>query len=131
MPYLNLKLSTSPSPQQTARIAQSLTTLTAEILRKKAEVTAVTIETVAPSAWFISGTSLQSGKSNSFFLDIKITDGTNTKEEKAAYIRRVFAEMENYLGGVEEASYIVIHDVRGDSWGFHGKTQESRALNPA
>lgn len=131
MPYLNLKLSTTPSPQQTARIAQSLTTLTAEILRKKAEATAVAIETVAPSAWFISGASLVSRKSNSFFLDIKITDGTNTKEEKAAYIRSVFAEMENLLGGVEETSYIVIHDVRGDSWGFNGKTQEFRALNPA
>lgn len=52
-----------------------------------------------------------------------MTEGTNTKDEKALYVSRVFAAMEGILGPLAPASYIVIHEVRGDSWGFQGQTQ--------
>jgi len=57
---------------------------------------------------------------------IKVTDGTNTKDEKAVYVSRAFSAIEAIIGPLALASYIVIHDVRGDAWGYQGQTQEFR-----
>jgi 4-oxalocrotonate tautomerase len=126
MPILNVKLCTTRSPETSARIASALTDLTVEILEKKRELTAVAIEYVAATEWFIGGSALVNQPSSTFHLDIKVTEGTNTKDEKALYVRRVFSAIEGIVGPVAPASYIVVHDVRGDSWGYQGETQECR-----
>lgn len=126
MPYLNCKLCVPPSQEVTAKIASVLTDLTAEVLKKKRELTAVAVEYVAPEQWYIGGTSLADQTLRSFYLDIKVTEGTNTKDEKALYVSRVFAAVEAIVGAVAPASYIVIHEVRADSWGYQGETQEFR-----
>ena len=126
MPYLNCKLCVPPSRDVTAKIASVLTDLTAEVLKKKRELTAVAVEYVAPEQWFIGGTSLAEQALRSFYLDIKVTEGTNTKDEKALYVSRVFAAIEGIVGSVAPASYIVIHEVRADSWGYQDQTQEFR-----
>ncbi len=126
MPILNVKVCTKPSPETFGLIAAALTDLTVEILKKKRELTAVAIEHVPPSEWFIAGNILTSQPFSTFYLDIKVTEGTNTKDEKALYVSRVFAAMESIIGSLAPASYIVVHDVRGDSWGYQGQTQEYR-----
>jgi 4-oxalocrotonate tautomerase len=63
---------------------------------------------------------------NSFYCAIKITDETNTKDEKAQYIQEVFAGFARILGNLHEESYIHVQDVRATSYGFGGKTQEYR-----
>ena len=126
MPILNVKLCTTPSPVTSGLIASALTDLTVEILKKKHALTAVAIEYVPPSAWFIAGNAVASQPFSTFYLDIKVTEGTNTKDEKAIYISRVFAAVESIIGQLAPASYVVIQDVRGDSWGYQGQTQEYR-----
>ena len=113
MPILNVKLCTTPSPETTSRVAATLTDLTVEILKKKRELTAVAIEYVAPTEWFIAGAAVADKSSGTFHLDIKVTEGTNTKDEKAVYVSRVFAAIEQIVGPIAPASYIVVHDVRG------------------
>ena len=76
----------------------------------------------------IGGTPLASGPRHAFHLDIKITDGTNTKSQKAAYVQRVFDELAALLAPLDPTSYIVIDDVRADAWGFGGRTQEARFI---
>lgn len=125
MPYLNIKIAASDEPQTTAKVASLLTELTASVLGKKRELTAVSIEYVRPDAWFIGG---QVTSTPTFYLDIKVTEGTNTKNEKAAYVKQVFVGMEGILGPVAPASYIVIHEVRGDAWGYQAETQEFRYI---
>jgi 4-oxalocrotonate tautomerase len=126
MPYLNLKLCAPPSPEISTQIAAALTDLTAEVLKKKRELTAVVVEYVAPAQWYIGGASLASQPLCSFYLDIKVTEGTNTKDEKALYVARVFEAIEKIVGAVAPASYIVIHEVHADAWGYQGQTQEFR-----
>ncbi len=128
MPYLNIKLSGEPSREVQEDVARTLTRLTGELLGKKPELTAVVIEPVPARFWFVGGTSLDSMAASSFYLDIKITEGTNTKQQKAAYIRGVFTALEELLGPLDEASYIVIHDVSADAWGYQGVTQEYRFI---
>lgn len=128
MPYLNLKLCAPSSPETAGQLAQCLTDLTAEILKKKRELTAVAVEFVATAHWHIGGASLAAQSLCSFYLDIKVTEGTNTKDEKALYASRAFAEIEAIVGTLAPASYIVIHEVRADAWGYRGQTQELRYI---
>lgn len=35
--------------------------------------------------------------------------------------------LQDVVGNVQEACYVVIDDIAGDSWGYNGETQEMRA----
>lgn len=129
MPYLNVKLSVAPSAEIGAGIATRLTELTNSVLHKKRELTSIVVEYVPPAQWFVGGEALAVQDRVTFYLDIKVTDGTNTKDEKAAYVEQVFATVETLLGKLHPTSYIVIHEVRGDAWGYQGKTQEFRYVH--
>ncbi len=128
MPILNVKLSANPSPELTKTVATTIVDLTAQILHKKPTLTAIAIDYVDPQNWIVGGTTLAQQQKSSFYLDIKIVDGTNTKGEKAQYVAEVFAAMERLLGNLHSESYIYVHDVRADAYGYGGKTQEYRYI---
>lgn len=128
MPYLNAKISGNPSPEVVTRVADVLANLTTSILRKKRELTSITIEYVDGNRWFVAGTPISSQDVRTFYLEIHVTEGTNTKDEKANYVKEVFSSMQSILGKLHPASYIVIKDVGADSWGYEGATQEFRYI---
>lgn len=126
MPILNVKVSGEKDIATTKAINTLLLDLTHRILGKKKEVTAIAIEYVAPDCWMVGGKLLSEQDKNSFYFDIKITDETNTKDEKAQYIKEAFLGFERILGNLHEESYIYVQDVRAASYGYGGKTQEYR-----
>lgn len=126
MPILNVKMSGKKNSEMTKKISDLLMDLTTKILKKKYDVTAIVIEYIEHDSWIIAGKSLSELNKNSFYFDIKITDETNTKDEKAEYIREVFRGFEQLLGNLHEESYIYIQDVRAASYGYGGFTQEYR-----
>lgn len=130
MPILNVTLSTTPDAAQSARVAATLTQLTAQILQKDAALTSVAIGHVDAAHWFIGATALaqQQPPKATFFLDILITDETNTATQKAVYIDAVFNAMRELLGELHEVSYIHVHDARPAAWGYGGLTQQFRAV---
>ena len=126
MPILNVKVSVEQSQEMTAKIHELLSALTHRILGKNPALTAITIEYLDPRDWIVGGKTLaQQGKS-SVYLDIKITDETNTKDEKAAYISEVFKGFSALLRNLHEESYIYVQDVRATAYGYGGQTQERR-----
>jgi 4-oxalocrotonate tautomerase len=90
MPILNVKKSIEKSPEAVVAISDMLLELTSSILGKKREVTAIAIQFINPDSWVIGGRLLSEQKKSSFYFDIKITDETNTKDEKARYISAVY-----------------------------------------
>lgn len=130
MPILNVKVSAARSAQMSKEIAGILLELTTRILGKKPDVTAIAIDYVDPDDWIVGGRSLREQGKSSFYFDIKITDETNTKAEKAEYIAEVFAAFERLFGNLHEESYIYVQDVRAGSYGYGGKTQEYRYHHP-
>lgn len=126
MPILNVKLSAQKSSEMTRNVAEMLLELTTRILGKKREVTAIAIDYVDPADWIVGGSSLKDQGKASFYFDIKITDETNTKDEKALYIKEAFAGFARLLGNLHEESYIHVQDVRAASYGYGGHTQEYR-----
>ena len=126
MPILNVKVSAKRSNEMTRRISTLLSELTTRVLGKDPSVTSIAIEYVDPEDWIVGGKSLSEQKKSSVYFDIKITDETNTKAEKANYIREAFAAFSELLGDLHEESYIYVQDVRAAAYGYGGKTQEFR-----
>lgn len=113
----------------TQSIASKLIDLTTRVLHKKPEVISIAIQYVDPDDWIVAGRSLSQHRKSSVYFDIKITDETNTKGEKALYIQAAFDAMVEILGDLHEESYIHVHDVRATAYGYGGLTQEYRYQN--
>jgi len=128
MPFINVKVSRPPTAELARTIAQGVVAATADILHKDPAVTSVAVSFVPPEHWIVGGRSLAQQGLASFWLDIKVSDGTNTKDEKARYLAAVFAFMGTVLGALHEESYILIHDARADAYGYGGVTQEQRYI---
>ena len=126
MPILNVKISATDSQETTEKINTLLLDLTSRILKKKREVTSIAIEYVNPRDWSIGGVSLKEQGKTTFYFDIKITDETNVKDEKAHFIKEAFDGFRGIFGNIHETSYIHVEDVRAATYGFGGLTQEYR-----
>lgn len=126
MPILNVKVSARKSQEMTRKISEILLELTTTILGKKPEVTSIAIDYVDPDDWIVAGRPLSEQGKTSIYFDIKITDETNTKAEKAKYIKEAFSAFEKLFGNLHHESYIYVQDVRATAYGFGGLTQEYR-----
>ena len=111
-----------------ADIAAEVSRLSATLLHKDPKVTAVIVSRVSPDDWFVAGQSLSDAWLAGFWLDIHVTEGTNTKDDKAAFIAAVYELMEKLLGPLHAESYAHVHEVRGDAYGYGGLTQERRYI---
>lgn len=129
MPYINVNLAAIQDPSLPQRVANEVTELTARHLGKDPSVTAVVVNVVDPRHWFVGGSSLNEIKRNSFWLDIKVTDGTNTKREMADFIDSIFEAMRTLLGDLSDTSYAMVHSVPAAAWGYAGRTQEYRYIS--
>ena len=107
-------------------MAQAANALSAEFLHKDPTVTAVIVEEIDPAKWFISDRSLAQHGLASFWIDVRVVESTNTREEKAAFLAAAFARMGELLGPLHPESYAHVNEVRGDSYGYEGITQNER-----
>jgi 4-oxalocrotonate tautomerase len=128
MPILNVKVSQPASQSLMQAITELLLDRTIKILRKKRELTSIVVDFVPPEHWWVGGETLAAQGRNSFYFDIRVVDGTNTKDEKATYIQSCYEGFENLLGQVHGESYIHVHDVKADAYGYGGLTQEHRYI---
>lgn len=130
MPTLSLKIAPLQNPGRYRQLAQALTSLTADLLGKRREVTAVLIEDLPAARWYIDA---RGAERPTAMLEISITAGTNTEGEKAAFIQAAFGELQRQLGSggpLEEASYVVVRELPASDWGYGGRTQLARKLVP-
>jgi 4-oxalocrotonate tautomerase len=134
MPMIQIKFSSpSPAPRMEAALAGRAAQLAEEWLGKDPAVTAVLVERADPSCWFCGGHSLAEARLAAFWLDIRVTEGTNTKDEKAAFVAACFEAFAALLGPLHAESYVHVVEARGDAYGYGGVTQERRyiAARPA
>lgn len=133
MPMITLRYVTPrPRPELRREVAALAARLAAERLAKDPAVTAVLAEPADPEGWFVAGRRPAEEGLSAFWLDIKVTSGTNTKAETAAFVRAAFEGMAALLGPLHEESYALVHAVDGDAYGYGGRTQNGRwaAANP-
>ena len=132
MPTLHLH--TTAVLDETARsaLARALTDLTAEVLGKRPEVTAVLLHHHQPGQWFLGGVSAEAQPTAQ--LSIDMTTGTNSADEKAAFVAGAWELLGRVLGGATGqalASYVIVREVPATDWGYAGQTQAARRLRAA
>lgn len=126
MPYIDIRVGASLTGDQKSRLFETTTDLMNVVMRKKRAVTVVHINESANEFWSINGCGNSESCPVSAFVDIKVTQGSNTPEEKAEMIARTSALLKETVGELHEASYVVIHEIPADSWGYDGLTQQER-----
>ena len=131
MPYIHIQLSGARDDTLAQRTAETAAELTAGILHKDRALTAVVVEFIEPTHWYIAGQPLSQAAVRSYHWMVSITDETNTKAEKSRYLAAVHAAMGELLGGaVAEHSYVHVADLRASAYGYGGRTQEYRYQQP-
>jgi 4-oxalocrotonate tautomerase len=126
MPTLLLKISPPQTPERYQSLGEALTAITESVLGKRADVTAVMIDALPASQWFIGGTP---PTRTTVMLEISITAGTNTADEKARFIQAAFDELQRQLAPgqtLEPASYVIVRELPACDWGYEGQTQLAR-----
>lgn len=121
MPYVSATLCATPSPDLTARTIAALTNLTVEVLGKERARTTVVVQYIPGGQWARGGTPVRG-----YFVGVKVTAGTNLREDKARYVREVNRALQSLLG--EASGYVAVEELAADSWGYAGETQELHYL---
>lgn len=129
MPIINLQVSGQENHLLAKELAVAISDLTKNVLTKKPEVTVINVAFVSDELWFINSKSLAELKTNSFHLNIKISDSTNLKNDKAAYIDAVHQLMTRVLGHVHPVSYTAIQEMKADAYGYEGLTIEHKYIH--
>jgi len=127
MPYINISVGAVLSDLQKKELFKTTTLLMDTVMKKRPEVTVVHIQESDASQWSTNSEQLLPNEPIGAYVDIKITKGTNTAKEKKEMIAKTKVMLQDVVGNVQEACYVVIDDIAGDSWGYNGETQEMRA----
>lgn len=127
MPMIIVRYVTpTPRLELRPRIAELAARLGSEKLGKDRGVTALLIEEADPKAWFIGDKNPTDDGLSAFWMDFKITVGTNTRDETTAFVKAAFEGMEALLGRLHEECYVLVHAADGDAYGYGGRTQNGR-----
>jgi 4-oxalocrotonate tautomerase len=123
MPTLSLHIAPLQNSQHCAAFAQQLTELTARILHKRPEVTVVMIKDLPAACFCVNG---QASEQPIAYLEIDITAGTNSAQEKQQFVHGAHALLSRLLGSLHEASYVIVRELPAGDWGYGGVTQLQR-----
>ena len=126
MPILTLKLSANAQLKDANALAQALMALSSHVLHKRADVTSVVLQRVADDEWWVGGMTVNDVLVQ---LDIRITQGTNSEVEKAAFIAQAFDLLPQHLSDGQQmhaTSYISVQELAATDWGYGGYTQQQR-----
>lgn len=125
MPYVHLAIAGGPfSEEELDALHRRLLDLMVDILGKKRQLTSIVIEQRTRDAWRIGGAE----PAVKAHLEANVTEGTNSAENKAAFVEAAFTRLRSVLGDqLAEATYVIVREIPADAWGFGGRTQKARA----
>ena len=127
MPYINIRVGKNLDPTQQQQLFSRTTSLMKRVMGKRAEVTVVHLQESEPHLWSTHAAVLTHKDPVGAYVDIKVTEGTNTPEEKSEMLSQTVKMLQETVGAIQEACYVVIDDIPADSWGYNGKSQAQRA----
>ena len=126
MPFVNIKVAgPTLAPEQIQRLQREATRLMADVMHKKHELTAVVVEQVDASRWTVGAAPVRAAA----HLDVKVTAGTNTADEKRRFVAEVVQLFRAVVGpALNPVCYVVVHEIAADAWGYDGRTQADRVV---
>ena len=127
MPFIQIAVSGEPEPGLAHGIARAVTECTTRILGTLKERIALELRFVPKDRWFVGGESLEELGLSSYWLEIRVTEGRHSTQQRADYLAEIHALMHELLGELHPVSYAHVHAAVGDAWGFGGVSQAERA----
>ena len=124
MPIITLSINCELSSNARLATVERLTDITSTVLGKKRELTVVRIDTSVSCDFYIAG------KPTNYtvaYLEIVITEGSNTPTEKTAWLKATWQMLSETLGIAIQPNYILVKEIPGDSWGYNGLSQIFRS----
>ena len=124
MPFVHIRVAGARLlPAQVVALQTEATHLMATIMRKKAELTAVLVEQLDVDGWSVGAARVPLAA----HLDVKVTSGTNTPDEKAAFVAKAHGLLKTVCGAnLPVATYVVVDEIAANAWGYDGQTQAAR-----
>ena len=131
MPFARLTLIPAPASDAAQSLTADLTAMVARDLSKQRDLTSVLVETPGASRWTIGANEQEVAA----HLEVCVTAGTNTEEEKRAFVGNAMLLLRQAMPTLPVATYVVVKELPAINWGYDGQTQADRArkktLNPA
>jgi 4-oxalocrotonate tautomerase len=125
VPFVSLKIAGPElTPAQKRALQSGFTELMAGPMHKVHGLTAVAIERVASDDWTTGG--MPSAFGRAAYAEVKVTQGTNSPNEMQRFIAEGHALLTATLGILPEATYVVVHEIPAQAWGYAGETQDAR-----
>ncbi|MGP0033572.1 MAG: tautomerase family protein [Solirubrobacteraceae bacterium] len=106
-----------------------MTELLERDLLKEPEVTVVHTNLVPADRWFV-GHAERHPETTGAHLEVSITAGTNTAQEKAAFLEHAYALLADTLGNLPAAVYVAVVELDGEAYGYNGISQLARRRQP-
>ncbi|WP_405747395.1 hypothetical protein OG422_29915 [Streptomyces sp. NBC_01525] len=121
MPYFRVTVTDPALPAGAQRaLAEGLTALAVSVLRKDVARTLVHLDLVPPARYHVAGAPLADGRGA--YVEGNLTRGTNTAEERAAFVVAAGALLADVLGPLARRG-VALHELDPDSCGYGGETQ--------
>ena len=129
MPFIGITVFGPPlAPEQVAHLQNETTNLMESVLGKVANLTSVLLEQPPAASWTIG----RNPVGVAVHVSATITAGTNSVTEKARFIELTMKSLRGIFGAeLSSATYVVLDEVPAQSWGYNGRTQESRRQQAA
>lgn len=128
MPILKVKVSQPASTDMTLAVSKTLLELTTRILHKKLGLTSIAIDYVPPEHQAVGGSTLAvQDKSSFLFRHPGRGWHPHRRSKGAVHCRSVYC-FSKLLGKPHEESYICVHDVRAEAYGFGRLAQAYRDI---
>ncbi len=125
MPVIKIQHSGEPlSKDRYAKLQRQVSELINRVLGKALPVTAVLISSLPAQQWSVGGDAITHRRS--VLMEIYITSGSNSEDQKGQMISEAYSMLEAVLGTLEEASYVIIQELAPSDWGYAGVTQDER-----
>src|SRR5262245_9246113 len=89
MPSMDLKVAGQAQFPEVKQRVEPLVALTEEEIDKREDVKKVSVQRVPADLWFVGGRPLAPGRTG-IYLQVNVTEGTNSKDQKAAFVKGAF-----------------------------------------
>jgi 4-oxalocrotonate tautomerase len=129
MPFIRITVfAPTLAPAEVAHLQSETTNLMESVLGKVAGLTSVLVEQPNAASWSIGRNPMRVA----VHVNATITAGTNSTAEKARFIDLIMKMLKGVFGSeLSPATYVVVDEVPAQSWGYDGRTQESRRQQAA
>jgi 4-oxalocrotonate tautomerase len=125
MPFARLTVADPQLSVETQHeLAEGITKLLSGALLKEPEVTVVNTVLVPREQWFVAA--IPRCAATGAHLEVSITAGTNTAEEKAAFLSEAYRLLVEALHTLPPAVYVALHELDAESYGYNGISQLAR-----